>query len=92
MRLAPLAALLLAWPAWAQERPLLVPTRDVSVAYRASGREEGRAEGRAEGEAEGIRKGKLDMARGMLRDGLPIEMIMKYSGLLKDEIEHLHTK
>lgn len=43
MRLAPLAALLLAWPAWAQERPLLVPTRDVSVAYRASGREEGRA-------------------------------------------------
>ena len=59
---------------------------------RAEGREEGRAEGWAEGETEGIRKGKLDMARGMLRDGLPIEMIMKYSGLLKDEIEHLHTK
>ena len=58
----------------------------------AQGWTQGRAEGRAEGETEGIRKGKLDMARGMLRDGLPIEMIMKYSGLLKDEIEHLHTK
>ena len=53
---------------------------------------QGWTQGRAEGETEGIRKGKLDMARGMLRDGLPIEMIMKYSGLLKDEIEHLHTK
>ena len=53
---------------------------------------QGWTQGRAEGEAEGIRKGKLDMARGMLRDGLPIETIMKYSGLLKDEIEHLHTK
>lgn len=43
MRLAPLAALLLAWPAAAQERPPLVPSRDVSVAYRASGANDGRA-------------------------------------------------
>jgi hypothetical protein len=43
MRLVPLAALLLAWPAAAQERPPLVPSRDVSVSYRASGPDGGRA-------------------------------------------------
>jgi hypothetical protein len=34
--------LLLAWPAAAQDRPQLVPSRDVSVAYRAIGGGEGR--------------------------------------------------
>lgn len=43
MRLAALLTLAIALPATAQERPLLVPSRDVTVAYRASGSGEGRA-------------------------------------------------
>ncbi|MFV0553435.1 MAG: Rpn family recombination-promoting nuclease/putative transposase [Mangrovibacterium sp.] len=56
---------------------------------RAEGREEGREEGRAEGEAIGLQKAKSEMARSLKADGQPIEMIMKYSGLSKEEIEEM---
>lgn len=44
---------------------------------RAKGREEGRAEGRAE------------VARNMLALGMPLELVMKASGLTKEEIDRL---
>ena len=48
---------------------------------QVAGREEGREEGRAEGLAEGIEKNKRDNARQMKADGMPAELIAKYTGL-----------
>lgn len=48
-----------------------------------------RAEGRAEGIREGVEKSRLDMARSMKTDGLPIETIAKYTHLSAEEIEKL---
>ena len=72
---------------------------------RAEGREEGRAEGEkvglekglVEGEKVGLEKGlvegekkaKIESARKMLIDGLPIDMVAKYSGLSLEEVEDL---
>ena len=57
------------------------------------GREEGRAEGREEGRAEGREEGrnneKLDTARRMKSDGMPDEMIAKYTGLAIEEVKGL---
>ena len=56
---------------------------------REVGREAGLAEGRVEGRAEGITSQRLDTARSMLADGLPLEKIMRYTGLSKEEIGKL---
>jgi predicted transposase/invertase (TIGR01784 family) len=53
------------------------------------GHAEGRTEGRAEGRAEGIEENKRDNARKMKEDGMPIELIAKYTGLSATEIESL---
>ncbi|MCQ2974188.1 MAG: Rpn family recombination-promoting nuclease/putative transposase [Bacteroidales bacterium] len=60
------------------------------------GLRQGRAEGRKEGEKIGIEKErqkayqeKLDMAHKMKADGMPYDIIIKYSGLSIDEIEKL---
>ena len=52
------------------------------------GRREGERKGRIEGERDGICK----MAKKMLADGEPIEKIVKYSGLTREEIEKLRLK
>ena len=56
---------------------------------REQGRAEGLIEGRAEGLVEGEKKAKIESARKMLIDGLPIDMVVKYSGLSIEEIETL---
>jgi predicted transposase/invertase (TIGR01784 family) len=53
------------------------------------GLEKGRAEGRAEGRVEGEHEKALDSARRMKADGMPAELIAKYTGLDKDTIETL---
>ena len=53
------------------------------------GREEGRAEGRVEGRAEGIAKVRIEIAKGMLSDGMPVDKISKYTGLTAEEIMSL---
>lgn len=54
---------------------------------------EGRAEGLAEGLAEGIEKGRFDAnlenARRMKADGMPAELIAKYTGLTEEQINAL---
>ena len=49
----------------------------------------GREEGRAEGLAEGIAKGRIEIAKGMLSDGMPVDNISKYTGLTAEEIMSL---
>ncbi|MBO7323579.1 MAG: hypothetical protein J6U51_08360, partial [Bacteroidales bacterium] len=51
----------------------------------AEGIEIGREEGRAEGRAEGV----SNVARKLKADGMDIELIIKYSGLTREEIEKL---
>ena len=53
------------------------------------GREEGRAEGFAEGMESGRAEGVLNVARKLKADGMDIDLIIKYSGLTREEIEKL---
>ena len=53
------------------------------------GREEGLKRGLEEGKKEGIEKATLLMASKLKADGMDIELIIKYSGLTREEIEKL---
>lgn len=55
----------------------------------AEGMEKGMAEGMEKGMAEGKRKNQMTTAKQMKADGLPIDMIQKYTGLTIDEINAL---
>ena len=48
--------------------------------------QEGRAEGRAEGKAEA----NFETARKMLSDGMPMDVVMKYTGLSEDDLRDLN--
>ncbi len=52
-------------------------------------RAEGRAEGKAESRTEGAINKSIEIARDMKNDGLPVEMITKYTGLPVSDIEKL---
>lgn len=67
----------------------VVILRDNIVTARDEERLEGRAEGRAEGINIDARKTKADIAKQMKMDGMPMEIIMKYTGFTQDEIEKL---
>ena len=68
---------------------------------RREAKEEGKKEGIKEGKREGIREGKIEgmkegekseklkIARKMLAENMPIEMISKVTELKKEEIENL---
>lgn len=56
---------------------------------RAEGRAEGIAEGREEGRKEGIAQGKLEAARGMKAENIPIETIVKITGLTAEQVTAL---
>lgn len=60
---------------------------DVLGNARAEGLAEGRAEGRAEGLAEGKTSQQVLTARTMLSDGMNIDLVAKYTGLTKSQIE-----
>ena len=49
----------------------------------------GRAEGLAEGRAEGERDKAFDSARRMKADGMPAELIAKYTGLTVEAVNSL---
>jgi predicted transposase/invertase (TIGR01784 family) len=55
------------------------------------GRAKGKAEGRAEGKAEGRVEGKVEVARNLLKLGIPIEDIAKSTGFTMQEIHQLET-
>ena len=56
---------------------------------RKSELETAKEDGRNEGIEIGEKKAKIEIAKSMLKDNLPIEMIKKYSGLSKEEIERI---
>ena len=56
---------------------------------RREGMEKGMKEGIKEGMKEGMKEGKLETVRRMLSDDVPIETIIKYTGLTEKEIKAL---
>ena len=52
-------------------------------------RKEGEAIGEARGKAEGKAEEQSAIARRMLKDNVPVEVIAKYSGLSEDEVRKL---
>jgi len=56
---------------------------------RDEGKYEGLKEGLAKGQAKGEHAKAIDTARRMKADGMPAELIAKYTGLMADEIEKL---
>ena len=67
-------------------------TRNYNNAIKTAetrGREEGEKVGLEKGLVEGEKKAKIESARKMLIDGLPIDMVAKYSGLSLEEVEDL---
>lgn len=65
---------------------------DVLGNARAEGLAEGRAEGKAEGLAEGKTSQQMLTARTMLSDGMSIDLVAKYTGLTKNQIEAFATE
>jgi predicted transposase/invertase (TIGR01784 family) len=53
------------------------------------GLEKGRIEGEIRGEIRGEIKGKIETARNLLRNNVPIDIIVDSTGLSKEEIEEL---
>jgi len=56
---------------------------------KQEGWEKGRKEGRKEGKEEGRREGKLEFALELLKDGMALEKVAKYSKLSLSMIEKL---
>ena len=62
--------------------------RDVDAKMYVS-KEEGREEGREEGKEEGKKQEKIEIAKKMKLKNKPIEEIIEFTGLSKEEIEQL---
>ncbi|MDC7174617.1 Rpn family recombination-promoting nuclease/putative transposase [Bacteroides cellulosilyticus] len=62
---------------------------DVLDSAKLEGKIEGRAEGRAEGCAEGRDEERFSIARNMKQLGIPVDVIVKSTGLTSGEIETL---
>ena len=52
-------------------------------------KEEGVIEGIEKGIAKGIEKGKVEVAKNLIKNNVSIEIIMKSTGLTKEQIEQL---
>ena len=46
---------------------------------------------RAEGEEVGRKKAKFETARKMLTDDVPLDLILKYTGLTKEDVEQIQA-
>ena len=53
------------------------------------GRREGRQEGRKEGRLEGRKEGLLEAAKAMLQGHLPVEQIVRFTGLSQEDVQKL---
>ena len=76
--------------AWAECRMMYQHDQASMREYaRKEGLAEGRAEGRAEGEAIGATQKQHEIAKNMLLEGIPKEMIARLTGLSTEEVESL---
>jgi hypothetical protein len=59
------------------------------IVSRQEGIDEGIAIGEARGEARGEAIGRVEAARAMLSDGVPLEKVIKYTGLTDVDLKNL---
>ncbi|WP_145501325.1 Rpn family recombination-promoting nuclease/putative transposase, partial [Yersinia similis] len=62
----------------------------IAQKLKQEGRQEGRVEGIQIGEANGLKKGKLEVARTMLANGLDRATVMKMTGLSDEDLTQIH--
>ena len=77
----------------AEERERLDRNTELYLAKEeglTEGKSIGLKEGRASGLAEGKAETKIEIAKQMLKSGEKLDLVMKYTGLSKEEIEKLH--
>ena len=65
---------------------------DKEWALRDQGYRDGLSQGKKEGFSQGKSQEKIEIAKNMLRDSIPIEQISKYTNLTRKEIERLEEK
>ncbi len=58
---------------------------------KTQGLAQGKAEGKEEGKAEGKKENQIEIAKNMLKENIDINLIIKCTGLVKEEIETLNT-
>lgn len=58
---------------------------------RALGKREGKREGKIEGKIEGKKEGKLEIAKMMVKSGMPLAQVARYTGLSKAALLKLQT-
>jgi hypothetical protein len=63
--------------------------RDYLEKTKMEARQEGRIEGKMEGRIEGMQEGRQEMAKNLLADGVPPEIIAKSSGLSVEQVRSL---
>ena len=64
----------------------IVILRDNIFTERAEGRAEGCEEGREEGREEGKRKEQIKIARQMMSDGMPMDVVFRYTGISEKDL------
>jgi len=52
---------------------------------------EGREKGREEGLKEGLKRNRIETARNCLKEGMPIELIAKITGLSFEQVKALNS-
>ena len=67
----------------------LMYQRSVLTTQYDDGLQEGLEQGRLEGIQEGLDQQKVNTAKMMLEDGEPIDKIMRYTGLTREQVEGL---
>ena len=72
----------------AEENERLDRNTEIYLA-KEEGIAERRASGLAEGRIFGLSEAKIEIAKQMIKSGESIELIMKYAGLSKEQIENL---
>ena len=71
------------------EKLKLSEIKEAKEDARYEGLQEGRKEGLQEGRKEGKREEKVAIAKSMLSDDMDINIILKHTGLTKEEINKL---
>ena len=61
----------------------------LAQAFREEGKEEGIMKGMERGIEVGAKRGKLEVVRNAIREGVELELITKLTGLSKKEIESI---
>ncbi|MCP3655813.1 MAG: Rpn family recombination-promoting nuclease/putative transposase, partial [Herbaspirillum sp.] len=72
---------------WLRDESAILKAKTAKA--REGGKIEGREEGKQIGEERGLKKGKIETAKAMLIEGIPIATIAKVTGLTEEEIKNL---